>query len=49
MIDEHLRYEKNELIGKGSENRRNGYHKKTAVTEQGELSLGVPRDRNGKD
>lgn len=44
-----MRYEKNELIGKGSENRRNGYHKKTAVTEQGELSLGVPRDRNGKD
>jgi putative transposase len=47
-MDDHLGYEKNERAGKGNENRRNGYGKKTVVTEQGELTLGVPRDRNGE-
>jgi transposase-like protein len=42
-MDEHLGYEKNERAGKGNENRRNGYSKKTVVTEQGDL-LWVSRE-----
>lgn len=47
-MDTHLGYEKNERAGKGTENRRNGYSKKVLKSEQGEVSLGVPRDRNGE-
>jgi len=48
-MDEHLGYEKDERAGKSSENRRNGYSKKTVTTsEQGEVTIGVPRDRNGE-
>ncbi|CAN5299566.1 IS256 family transposase [soil metagenome] len=46
-MDTHLGYEKNERAGKGSENRRNGYSKKTLKSEQGEVELGIPRDRAG--
>lgn len=46
-METHLGYEKNERAGKSSENRRNGYSKKSLQTEQGEFSVGVPRDRNG--
>jgi putative transposase len=46
-MDTHLGYEKNERAGKGADNRRNGYSKKTLKSEQGEIVLGVPRDRAG--
>jgi len=46
-MDDHLGYEKNERTGRGGENRRNGYTKKTVITDQGDVTLGVPRDRNG--
>jgi putative transposase len=45
-MEDHLGYEKGERAGKGGENRRNGYSKKTLTTEQGDITLGVPRDRN---
>lgn len=47
-MDTHLGYEKNERAGKGSENRRNDYSKKTLKSEQGEVELGIPRDRAGE-
>ncbi len=46
-MDTHLGYEKNERAGKGAENRRNGYSRKTLKSEQGEVVLGIPRDRAG--
>lgn len=45
-MEDHLGYEKGERAGKGGENRRNGYSKKTLTTEQGDITLGIPRDRN---
>lgn len=47
-MDTHLGYEKGERSGKSTENRRNGYSKKTLQSEQGEISLGIPRDRNSE-
>ena len=40
-MDEHLGYEKN------SGNSRNGYGKKTIISNYGECEISVPRDRNG--
>ena len=40
-MDEHLGYEKN------SGNSRNGYGKKTIISDYGECEIAVPRDRNG--
>ncbi len=42
----HLGYDKNER-GKSAGNRRNGSSDKTLDSEQGELTLKIPRDRNG--
>lgn len=47
-MDTHLGYEKNERAGKSADNRRNGYSKKTLKSEQGEVELGIPRDRAGE-
>ncbi len=47
-MDHELGYEKNERAGKGTENRRNGYSSKTLKSEQGEIRLRIPRDRNGE-
>ncbi|CAN5481288.1 hypothetical protein BH11CYA1_BH11CYA1_49280 [soil metagenome] len=47
-MDTHLGYEKNERAGKSTDIRRNGYSKKVLKSEQGEVTLGVPRDRNGE-
>lgn len=47
-MDHELGYEKNERAGKGTENRRNGYSSKTLKSEQGEVRLRIPRDRNGE-
>jgi putative transposase len=40
-MDHHLAEE----AGEGGENRRNGYGRKTLVTETGKLPITVPRDR----
>lgn len=47
-MDTHLGYEKGQRTGKNPENRRNGYSKKTLKSEQGEMNLGIPRDRNAE-
>ncbi len=47
-MDEHLGYEKNSSAGNNSGNSRNGYGKKTIVSDYGECEIAVPRDRNGE-
>ena len=44
-LTDHLGYEKHDAAGRGSGNSRNGTSPKTLKTEQGDLSLEVPRDR----
>jgi putative transposase len=46
-LSEHLGYEKGDPTGRGTGNSRNGYSDKTVLTEDGEIDLAVPRDRNG--
>ncbi len=46
-LTEHLGYDKHAANGRGSGNSRNGYRRKTLKSEQGELTLQVPRDREG--
>jgi putative transposase len=46
-LSEHLGYEKGDPAGRRTGNSRNGYSEKTVLTEDGELDLAVPRDRNG--
>jgi putative transposase len=43
----HLGYEKGDPAGRGTGNNRNGCSKKTLKTEDGELEIAVPRDRQG--
>jgi transposase-like protein len=43
----HLGYEKGDPGGRGSGNSRNGTSSKTLLTEDGEIEIGVPRDRAG--
>ena len=47
-MNHHLGYGKDERIGKSNENRRNGSSKKTVKSDQGEITLDIPRDRNGE-
>jgi len=47
-LDESLGYGKHEVSGKGLNNSRNGYSKKTVKSELGPISINVPRDRNGE-
>jgi putative transposase len=47
-METHLGYEKGENAGKSAENRRNGYSKKTLQSDQGEMTIGVPRDRKSE-
>lgn len=47
-MDEHLGYEKNSIEGNNSGNSRNGYGKKTIISDYGECEIAVPRDRNGE-
>jgi len=47
-IEEHLGYEKNSLLGNNSGNSRNGYGKKTIISDYGNCEIAVPRDRNGE-
>lgn len=46
-MSDHLGYEKHASSGRGSGNSRNGRSGKTLKTEQGDLPLDIPRDRNG--
>lgn len=46
-MDEHLGYSNNSKEPKETENRRNGYGKKTLKTTHGEVPVQVPRDRDG--
>ena len=43
-----LGYEKNSPDGDNTGNSRNGYSEKTLKGEHGELTISVPRDRNGE-
>jgi transposase-like protein len=43
-----LGYEKNSSDGNNTGNSRNGYSEKTLKGEHGELTISVPRDRNGE-
>ncbi len=47
-MEEHLGYEKNSVAGNNSGNSRNGYGKKTIISDFGECEIAVPRDRNGE-
>jgi putative transposase len=46
-MTEHLGYEAHAPEGQSSGNSRNGAGKKTLRTDQGELTVDIPRDRNG--
>ena len=46
-LSDHLGYEKGDPAGRGTGNNRNGHSDKTVLTEDGEVTLAVPRDRNG--
>jgi putative transposase len=46
-LNHHLGYETNDKDEKETENRRNGYGKKTIKTSLGEVDIKVPRDRDG--
>ena len=43
-----LGYDKNSTLGNNSGNSRNGYGKKTIVSDYGECEISIPRDRNGE-
>ena len=45
-LSEHLGYEKNSPYGIHSGNNRNGKTQKTIKTDEGEIELTIPRDRN---
>jgi len=46
-MDEHLGYEKHNNTGDHTGNSRNGYNKKTIISDYGEAEIAIPRDRNG--
>lgn len=46
-MNSHLGYENNEKGEKQTENRRNGYITKNVKTSMGEITVDVPRDRDG--
>ena len=46
-LNHHLGYEKHEVAGYGTGNSRNGKSRKTLKNEAGEMTIEVPRDRNG--
>lgn len=47
-MEEHLGYEKHDFVGNNTVNSRNGYNRKTIVSDYGECEIAVPRDRNGE-
>ena len=46
-MDDHLGYESNDRGAKDTENRRNGYTKKTVKSTMGDIDIRTPRDRDG--
>jgi putative transposase len=46
-LTEHLGYEKHDPAGYGSGNSRNGSSEKTLKGKNGEITIEIPRDRNG--
>jgi putative transposase len=46
-LTEHLGYEEGDPSGKGSGNSRNGYGKKRVTTDNSQVEVEVPRDREG--
>jgi putative transposase len=46
-LSAHLGYEKGAPSGRGTGNSRNGFSEKTVLSEDGEIAIAVPRDRNG--
>ena len=46
-LSEHLGYEKGQRSGRCGANNRNGQTAKTVLTDEGSVTLSVPRDRNG--
>ena len=46
-MNNHLGYDSNDKGEKETENRRNGYGKKTIKTASGEVDINMPRDRDG--
>jgi len=47
-MDTHLGYSKHSVAGNNSGNSRNGYGKKTIISDYGACEIAVPRDRNGE-
>ena len=47
-MEEHLGYEKHSIEGNNSGNSRNGYGKKTIISDYGSSELSIPRDRKGE-
>ena len=47
-MDEELGYSKYDYKNKGTKNSRNGYSSKTMHTSYGDMSINIPRDRNGE-
>jgi transposase-like protein len=46
-LSEHLGYAKGERSGRRGANNRNGHTAKTVLTDEGSVTLAVPRDRDG--
>ncbi len=46
-MESHLGYSKHSSLGQKSGNSRNGYSQKTLRTDNGEVLVSTPRDRNG--
>lgn len=46
-LDEHLGYERYDNKHKETTNSRNGYRNKKVKSDFGEVTLSIPRDRNG--
>lgn len=47
-LEEDLGYSKYDYKSKETDNRRNGYSKKTVTSSMGDISLDIPRDRDGE-
>lgn len=46
-MTEHLGYDKHARAGRNSGNSRNGHRQKTLKSEQGQMRIAIPRDREG--
>lgn len=47
-MEEDLGYSKYDYKSKETDNRRNGYRKKTVTSSMGDIDLDIPRDRDGE-